>query len=142
MAEEVTKILSSDRIMTYKEHIIYRLNAWRENLIACTDDYHEALNRFNENPRSMINTQRGPVSISQICNDRIQMVIQARSHVQTLERMLDDEEGGTLATLWDDASLSGPDETKLAVQVKSEGVEEVEEFPLIDPSLARVADDE
>lgn len=99
----------SDKIITFKEILTQKLNKWNETLIERTAFYHEALMRYNRDPKQVVQTaQNGRMGIGEIVDARISGVVEARSWVKTLQAMIEENEKGSLDTRWSDAQLVSP----------------------------------
>lgn len=98
------------KIVAYDEYLTGLLNSWRKRLIQATVDFHEAMNRRNQNPQAMIPTQSGEMSITSIAERRLTLVTEARSFVEVLTKMLEEYKASEdqLAFRWSDDALIIP----------------------------------
>lgn len=104
-----------DKEISYEEFITRRLNESRANLVERTNAYYEAVARRKEDPKQIVITQGGPLSITAIVTARVSPVAEARARVAVYEQMLAEAKSGKLESRWHAENVTEPVEIDLGV---------------------------
>lgn len=93
-----------DVSISTKQFVTQQLNYWTSLLVERAGQLHESLARKKKYPTLVIKTQTGPMSITSICKNRKELVIEARERVEILRNM-DQMTHEELETMWADENI-------------------------------------